>query len=82
MTLVRGGRVRREGRAEAARGYREELFAWIAAVRGATAPPVAISVYAANTLAGLAVLESLRTGKPVPVAAASVMPQDADSRRE
>jgi predicted dehydrogenase/NADPH:quinone reductase-like Zn-dependent oxidoreductase len=82
LTLVRGGRVRREGRAEAARGYREELLAWIAAVRGTTAPPVAISVYAANTLAGLAALESLRTGKPVPVDAASIMPRDAGSRRE
>jgi predicted dehydrogenase len=82
LTLVRGGRVRREGRAEAARGHREELLAWIAAVQGTTAPPVAISAYAANTLAGLGALESLRTGKPVPVAAASVMPQDADSRRE
>jgi predicted dehydrogenase len=82
LTLVRGGRVRREGRTEAAPGHREELLAWIAAVRGTTAPPVAMSAYAANTLAGLAALESLRTGKPVPVAAASVMPQDADSRRQ
>ncbi|HLW46977.1 MAG TPA: bi-domain-containing oxidoreductase [bacterium] len=77
LTLVRGGRVRRARRVEAARGYREELRAWIAAVRGTSAPPVAMSAYAANTLAGLAALESARTGKPVAVDAAAVAPPGA-----
>jgi predicted dehydrogenase/threonine dehydrogenase-like Zn-dependent dehydrogenase len=75
LTLVRGGRVKRAGRAEAARGYLEELQAWIAAVRGTAPPPVSMSAYAANTLAGLAALESLRTGKPVAVDPAAVTPQ-------
>ena len=73
LTLVRGGRVRRVGRAEAARGHHEELQAWIAAVRGTTPPPVAVSAHAANTLAGFAALESLRTGKPIAVDAAAVL---------
>lgn len=74
LTLVRAGRVRRIGRAEAARGHREELMAWMAAVRGSAPPPVAVSVYAANTLAGLAALESVRTGTPVAVNIGTVMP--------
>jgi predicted dehydrogenase len=74
LTLVRGGRRRRAGGAEAARGYREELQAWLNAVRGTTPPPVAMSAYAANTLAGLAAVESVRIGAAVGVDAASVMP--------
>lgn len=74
LTLVRGGRARRIHRSETAKGFDEELRAWIAAVRGETAAPVAASAYAANTLACLAVLESVRTGKPVAVDAAAVLP--------
>ena len=74
LTLVRGGRVRRLRRREAARGHREELQAWIAAVRGQSAPPVSARAYAANTLCCLAALDSVRDGRPVPVDAASVMP--------
>jgi hypothetical protein len=49
-------------------------MAWMAAVRGSAPPPVAVSVYAANTLAGLAALESVRTGTPVAVNIGTVMP--------
>ncbi|HEV2358050.1 MAG TPA: bi-domain-containing oxidoreductase [bacterium] len=74
LTLVRGGRVRRLRRRETARGHEEELRAWIAAVRGRSAPPVSARAYAANTLCCLAALDSARDGRPVPVDVASVMP--------
>jgi predicted dehydrogenase/threonine dehydrogenase-like Zn-dependent dehydrogenase len=73
LTLARGGRVRRASRMDAARGHQEELQAWVAAVRGTTPPPVAVASYAANTLAGLAAMESLKTGQSVPVDTASVI---------
>ena len=75
LTLVRSGRVRRIRRPEAARGHREELAAWLAAVRGTAPPPVAVSAYAANALAGFAALESIRTGAPVAVDIGAVMPR-------
>jgi predicted dehydrogenase/threonine dehydrogenase-like Zn-dependent dehydrogenase len=80
LTLVRAGRVRRIRRAEAARGHREELMAWVAAVRGSAPPPVAVPVYAANTLAGLAALESVRTGTPVSVNIGTVMPAQGSTQ--
>lgn len=80
LTLARAGRVRRIRRSEAARGHREELMAWIAAVRGSAPPPVDVSVYAANTLAGLAALESVRTGTPVAVNIGTVMPAQSSTQ--
>jgi predicted dehydrogenase/threonine dehydrogenase-like Zn-dependent dehydrogenase len=74
LTLVRAGRVRRIRRAEAARGHREELAAWMAAVRGLAPAPVPASTYAANTLAGFAALESVRTGRAVPVDLGPITP--------
>jgi predicted dehydrogenase len=74
LTLVRGGRVRRVRRWNAARGHEEELRAWIAAVRGAAPPPVTMRAYAANTLCCLAALDSVRTGRPAVVDVAAVMP--------
>jgi len=66
-TLARGGRVRHLRRSEAARGHPEELAAWIAAVRGEAPPPVEMAAYAANTACGFAVLDSVRSGRPVAV---------------
>lgn len=74
LTLARGGRVRRIRRREAARGHEEELRTWIAAVRGEEPPPVTASAYAANTLCCLAALDSVRTGRPIAVDVAAVMP--------
>lgn len=75
LTLARAGRVRRIGRWEAALGHTEELQAWLAAVRGDTAVPVAPATYAANTLSCLAALDSLRAGQPVRLDVAAVMPR-------
>jgi predicted dehydrogenase len=66
-TLTRGGRVQHVRRADAARGYQEELTAWVRAVRGEAPAPVEIGAYAANTACCLAALESSRTGLPVAV---------------
>jgi len=74
LTLVRGGRVRHIRRREAARGHEEELRTWIAAVRGEEPPPVTVSAYAANTLCCVAALDSVRTGRPIAVDVAAVMP--------
>jgi polar amino acid transport system substrate-binding protein len=82
LTLVRGGRVRRIARAEAARGHDEELQAWIGAVRGTSPAPVAISAYVSNTLAGLAALQSVRVRRPVAVDAAGIISQRAGRRGE
>jgi predicted dehydrogenase/threonine dehydrogenase-like Zn-dependent dehydrogenase len=70
LTLVRAGRVRRIRRWETTRGYAEELAAWLDAVRGNAPVPVSVDSYVANTLSCLAALESVRSGRPVPVAAA------------
>jgi predicted dehydrogenase/threonine dehydrogenase-like Zn-dependent dehydrogenase len=68
VAFARGGRVRRVTLAEAARGHKEELTAWVAAVRGQAPPPVEMSAYAANAACCFAVLESVRSGAPVAVA--------------
>ncbi len=77
-TLVRGGRVRRIRRWEAARGYREELEAWVAAVRGDAPAPVSIQTYAANAACCFAVQESARAGVPMAVDASGLLPSSGD----
>ena len=80
--LARAGRVRRIRRWEAARGYREELTAWVRAARGEAPAPVAIETYTANAACCFAVLESARTGTPVAVDVAAVMPEAGANERE
>jgi predicted dehydrogenase len=75
--LVRGGRVQRIRRREAERGHREELRAWVAAVRGEAAAPVSPAGYAANAACCFAVLESVRSGGPVRVDAGALVPPGA-----
>lgn len=74
LSLVRGGRTRRVRRWETARGYEEELRAWVAAVRGEIPEPVPPSAHAANMLCCLGALESARTGRPVVVDVTTVLP--------
>jgi predicted dehydrogenase/threonine dehydrogenase-like Zn-dependent dehydrogenase len=74
VTLVREGRVKRIKRWEAERGHREEMDAWVAAVRGDAPAPVDLVTYAANAACCFAVSESARTGVPVPVNVADLMP--------
>jgi len=81
-TLARGGRVRRIRRTEAARGHPEELAAWVAAVRGDAPPPVEMTTYAVNTLCGFAAVDSVRTGAPVAVDAATLVREDLRGRQE
>jgi len=81
-TLVKDGRVRRVRRWEAARGHREELAAWVAAVRGAAPPPVELATYVANAACCFAATESARTGMPVDVDAAALMRGGAADSRE
>jgi predicted dehydrogenase/threonine dehydrogenase-like Zn-dependent dehydrogenase len=81
-TLVRNGRIRRIRRWEAARGHREELAAWVAAVRGEAPPPVDVATYAANAACCFAVLESARTGAPVAVEAGALMPESGAHQEE
>jgi hypothetical protein len=80
-TLTRGGRVQQMRRAEAARGYHEELTAWVRAVRGEAPAPVEISAYAANTACCLAAVDSARTGLPVAVEWAGAESGTADDWR-
>jgi len=79
---VRDRRVRRVRRLEAARGPREELAAWVAAVLGAAPPPVELATYAANAACCFAATESARTGMPVDVDAAALMRGGAADSRE
>ncbi len=72
VTLARGGRVRRIRRWEAERGHREELRAWVAAVRGEAPPPVPLATYVANAACCFAVLESARSGTVVRVDAGAL----------
>jgi predicted dehydrogenase len=80
LTLARNGRVRRIRRWEAARGYHEELTAWVAAVRGEAPAPVDVAIYAGNAACCFAAMESARTGTPVAVDAAALMPEDGGQR--
>jgi len=82
VTMARGGRVKRVRRWEAARGYREELAAWVAAARGGTPPPVGAETYAANAACCFAILESARTGSPLTVDLATVLPDPSSSEQE
>ncbi len=77
VTLARAGRVRRLRRWEAARGYEEELAAWVAAVRGEASPPVDVTAYVANAACCFAVPESARSGVPVTIDASGMLPAAA-----
>lgn len=69
MTWIRGGRTRRHGWpwSSVDRGYREEMTVMIDAIRRGASFPVPFDEYVAATRTTFAVLEALRTRRPVDV---------------
>lgn len=68
LTLIRNGKTVKKQSLNLNRGHREELQAWLNALRAGVAP-VDFREYVYTTLATFAIEESLRTGMPVPIRA-------------
>jgi predicted dehydrogenase/threonine dehydrogenase-like Zn-dependent dehydrogenase len=67
LTISRAGKQHRTKLGSQDKGFAREVGAFVAAVRGAGAPPIAIESLIATTRSTFAIEESLRTGQPVAV---------------
>jgi polar amino acid transport system substrate-binding protein len=73
LTISRNGRKKESKRVSQAKGYDEEVTAFLDALRGGGAPPISLRSLELTTRASFAVEESLRTGRPVAVAAGATV---------
>jgi hypothetical protein len=65
LKTVRGGKSKRTKKLVQAKGYDEEVHAFLAAVRGERPMPIPPESLIATTSATFAIEESLRTGAPI-----------------
>ena len=67
VDLIRGRKTRRIRKRRVEKGYREELEAFFAAVRGVVPPPIPFEEKVSSTRATMAIRESIATGYPVKI---------------
>ncbi len=67
LLVTRGGKKKQTRRISQDKGFDQEIAGFLAAVRGAAPPPIALESLVATTRACFAIEESLRSGQPVRV---------------